>query len=206
LTDVDPAARAIGAVNTIIFDGDKRIGYNTDQQAAMETLSLVASPDSQSDWLKNRLVLLLGAGGVAMAIGDGLKKAGAQLVIASRTFDRADQLARRLECEVLPWDRRHEVKADILINGTPVGMHPNVDESPYGSSNMDRQMIVFDTVYNPEQTLLVKMARERGCRSITGVDMFIHQAALQFALFTGSQAPQKVMREKVTEMIGAARR
>ncbi len=67
-------------------------------------------------------------------------------------------------------------------------------------------MIVFDTVYNPEQTLFVKLARERGCRSITGVDMFIHQAALQFALFTGSQAPQQVMRERVMEMIGAARR
>jgi 3-dehydroquinate dehydratase/shikimate dehydrogenase len=206
LTDLDPVARSIGAVNTIIFDGDKRIGYNTDQQAAMETLSLAAAQDPQSDWLKDRVVLLLGAGGVAMAIGEGLKKAGAHLVIASRTFERADQLAKRLESEAIPWDRRHDVKAQILINGTPVGMHPNVDESPYGDSTMDRQMIVFDTVYNPEQTLLVKMARERGCRSITGVDMFIHQAALQFALFTGSQAPQQVMREKVIEMIGAARR
>ena len=206
LTDVDPAAQAIGAVNTIIFEGDKRIGYNTDQQAAMETLAIAAARDPESDWLRNRVVLLLGAGGVSRAIGHGLTEAGARVVISSRTLERAEQLAGRLDCDVVPWDKRHSVEANILVNGTPVGMHPNVDESPYNAETLARQMIVFDTVYNPEQTLLVKMARNRGCRSITGVDMFIRQAMLQFSLFTGVQATQEGMREKMVEVIGAARR
>lgn len=206
LTDVDPVAREIGAVNTIIFDGKKRIGYNTDQQAAMQTLAAASAREAESKWLQSRVVLLLGAGGVSRAIGHGLKKAGAHVVISSRTLLRAEELAGRLDCEAVAWEKRHSVDADILVNGTPVGMHPKVDESPYHAETMPRQMIVFDTVYNPEQTLLVKTARKRGCRSITGVDMFIGQAMLQYSLFTGSPAPQEVMREKMKEVIGAARR
>jgi 3-dehydroquinate dehydratase/shikimate dehydrogenase len=205
LTNIDSVAREIGAVNTIVFEGDKRVGYNTDQQAAMETLALAASSDPQANWLQNRVTLLLGAGGVARAIGYGLKQAGARVVIASRTMKRAEELAQRLNCDTVAWDNRHTIEANILINGTPVGMHPNVDESPYDASRMSRQMIVFDTVYNPEQTLLVKDARKRGCLSITGVDMFIRQAALQFKLFTGSEAPGDVMREEIIRMIGAVR-
>jgi 3-dehydroquinate dehydratase/shikimate dehydrogenase len=84
-------------------------------------------------------------------------------------------------------------------------MHPNVDETPYEREHLQQSMIVFDTVYNPEQTLLIKEARQTGCRIITGVDMFVGQAALQFKLFTGQDAPLDLLRRTVKRAIGAAR-
>lgn len=81
-------------------------------------------------------------------------------------------------------------------------MHPNVDESPYHKSHLKPSMIVFDTVYNPESTLLLKEARSHGCRTVTGVEMFIRQAALQFLLFTGHEAPEPLMRETLKRAIG----
>ena len=82
---------------------------------------------------------------------------------------------------------------EVLVNCTPVGMHPNVDESPIAKSHLKPTMIVFDTVYNPESTLLLKEAREKGCKIVTGVEMFIRQAALQFLLFTGQEAPEALI-------------
>ena len=89
-----------------------------------------------------------------------------------------------------------------MVNCTPIGMHPNVDESPFNKSHLKPSMIVFDTVYNPESTLLLKEARAHGCRVVTGVEMFIRQAALQFLLFTGREAPEQLMRETLKRAIG----
>ena len=93
----------------------------------------------------------------------------------------------------------------IIINCTPVGMHPNVDESPYDKSRLHSAMIVFDTVYNPENTLLIKDARSAGCTVVTGVEMFVRQASLQFKLFTGHDSPWEVMRDTLKRAIGPAR-
>jgi 3-dehydroquinate dehydratase/shikimate dehydrogenase len=86
-----------------------------------------------------------------------------------------------------------------------VGMHPNVDESPFDRRYLRPKMVVFDTVYNPEQTLLIKEARQQNCTVITGVDMFVGQAALQFKLFTESEAPSELMRNEVKRAIGPAK-
>src|SRR5204863_9994934 len=94
----------------------------------------------------------------------------------------------------VPWDARLQALCDILVNCTSVGMHPRVDDIPIHASFLKPGMIVFDTVYTPETTLLVKEARERGCHVLTGVDMFVRQAALQFQLFTGREAPLELMR------------
>ena len=110
-----------------------------------------------------------------------------------------------MKAKVIDWEERYDEQPELLINGTPVGMHPNVDESPYDTSKLHFSTIVFDAVYNPEQTLLVKGARKAGCRVVTGVDMFVRQAAMQFKLFTGQEAPLDVMREEVRRAIGAAR-
>ena len=99
---------------------------------------------------------------------------------------------------------RHHFQPDVLINGTPVGMHPKMDASPWDERYLQKKMVIFDTVYNPEQTLLIKQARKAGCRVITGVDMFIRQAALQFQLFTGEEAPSDLMRDTLKRMIGPA--
>jgi 3-dehydroquinate dehydratase/shikimate dehydrogenase len=103
------------------------------------------------------------------------------------------------------WERRHDVKLDILCNCTPVGMHPNVDETPYDKQHLRSSTIVFDVVYNPEQTLLMKAAAQRNCKTITGVSMFIHQAALQFKHFTGEAAPVELMRDVLKRATSAAK-
>lgn len=101
----------------------------------------------------------------------------------------------------MDWNRRYTVRPDILINGTPVGMHPNVDETPYDGRYLHPGMLVFDAVYNPESTLLIKQAREAGCKVITGVEMFVRQASLQFKLFTGVDGPADLMREVIKRAI-----
>jgi 3-dehydroquinate dehydratase/shikimate dehydrogenase len=151
--------------------------------------------------LKDKKVLVLGAGGVARAIMYGLQRRGAKTTIASRTRSRAQFLADNFGGRCVEWSARH-AQTDILINCTPVGMHPNVDESPFNKSHLKPQMVVFDTVYNPESTLLLKEARSHGCRIVSGVEMFIKQAALQFMLFTGQEAPEAIMRETLKRAIG----
>jgi 3-dehydroquinate dehydratase/shikimate dehydrogenase len=204
LTKVDPAVKGIGAVNTVLFKNDDVLGYNTDYKAAMDCLESalggVVPPGVESP-LKDKKVLVLGAGGVARAIMYGLQRRGAKTTIASRTRSRAQFLADNFGGRCVEWSARH-AQTDILVNCTPVGMHPNVDESPFNKSHLKPQMVVFDTVYNPESTLLLKEARSHGCRIVSGVEMFIKQASLQYMLFTGQEAPEAIMRETLKRTIG----
>jgi 3-dehydroquinate dehydratase/shikimate dehydrogenase len=201
----DNATQEIGACNTLVFEGDERKGYNTDYRAAMTSLDEVFEGSEQDSGLRGNPALVLGGGGVAGAIVVGLARRGAQITIASRTAERADELARVCRGKSIAFGLRHTVHCDLLINCTPIGMHPNLDETPYDARYLRPEMVVFDTVYNPEQTLLIKQAREAGCRVITGVDMFVTQAALQFYLFTGHQAPTDLMRQVIRRSISAVR-
>jgi 3-dehydroquinate dehydratase/shikimate dehydrogenase len=124
------------------------------------------------------------------------------VTIAGRTAERAQELAGRVGGKAVAWNHRHVHGVQILVNCTPVGMHPNVDAAPFEKHHLKPSMIVFDTVYNPETTLLVRQARERQCRVITGVDMFVRQAARQFQLFTGRDASTDLMRQVVKRAIG----
>jgi 3-dehydroquinate dehydratase/shikimate dehydrogenase len=203
LTKVDPAVKSIAAVNTVVFDGAERIGYNTDYNAAMDCLEYTLGDiGADPSPLKNKRALVLGAGGVARPIVYGLRKRGAITTIASRTFARAERLAQSFESKAVDWEARHRGTADIIINCTPIGMHPNVDESPIHKTFLKPAMLIFDTVYNPESTLLVKDARSRNCAVITGVEMFVRQAMLQFFLFTRKEAPAELMREVLKRAIG----
>ncbi len=207
LSKVDGAVRGIGAANTIVFNDEGSVGYNTDFHAAMESLEAAASPKGRvgDNSIKGKTALVLGAGGVSKAIAYGLKRRGADVVISARSLPRAEELADMMDCRAVDWNARYSLKIDLLVNGTPVGMHPNVDETPFARRHLRRTTVVFDTVYNPEQTLLVKEARAQGCEVITGVDMFVRQAARQFQLFTGRDAPEDLMRDVVKRAIGAAR-
>lgn len=207
LTAVDPAVKGIGAVNTVIFDGAQVKGYNTDYKAAMDALEhgLKGPVGGDPSPLAGRTAMVLGAGGVARAIIYGLCRRKAQFVVASRTFERAKQLAAEYDGRAVEWAARHGVAADLLINCTPIGMHPDVDESPYDKHRLRPAMLVFDTVYNPESTLLIKDARSQSCNVVTGVEMFVRQAALQFYLFTGKPAPAGLIRDVLKRAIGAAR-
>jgi 3-dehydroquinate dehydratase/shikimate dehydrogenase len=124
------------------------------------------------------------------------------VTVASRTQTRAEKLAAAFDAKSVDWEARHRAPADILINCTPVGMHPNVDESPIHKTFLKPSMLVFDTVYNPESTLLVKDARTRNCAVITGVEMFVRQAMLQFFLFTRQEASPELMRDVLKRAIG----
>ena len=140
--------------------------------------------------LFDKQVLILGAGGVARAIAFGLARRGAHVTITNRHDERATRLAEEVGCRSVTWSMRASTVADVIINATPVGMHPNVDDTPLPPAAFSRPgMVVFDTIYHPENTMMLKLARERGCKAVTGVDMFLRQAALQFKLYTGQDAP-----------------
>jgi 3-dehydroquinate dehydratase/shikimate dehydrogenase len=192
------------AANTLVRLEDGGFhAYNTDIQAARESIgaNLPPSPDGQPSTLQSRTVLILGAGGVARAVAHALQREGALVTLANRTPERAHKLAEEVGCRTVDWGARHNVICELLINCTSVGMHPNVDETPIHHSYLKPGLIVFDTVYTPETTLLVKEARARGCHVLTGVDMFVRQAALQFQLFTGREAPLELMRSLVKRVL-----
>jgi len=206
LTEADGAVRAIGAANTVVFEGAARRGYNTDYHAAMSSLEEAMNLAGRGEKsLEGRTALLLGAGGVGMAMAHGLSRRGAQVVVTDGLARKALTLAKRFGFRSVDWSLRHGVSCDILINCTPLGMHPNVDESPFDKHYLKPSMVVFDVVYNPETTLLVKEARSRNCTVVTGVEMFVRQACLQFKLFTGQDGPAELMRDVFRRKIGAAK-
>lgn len=203
LTKVDPAVKSIAAVNTAVFDGGEVIGYNTDYNAAMDCIEYsLGEIGAKPSPVRNKRVLVLGAGGVARPIVYGLRNRGGLVTIASRTKQRAERLAEAFDCKAIDWDSRHRAQCDIIVNCTPVGMHPNVDESPISKTFLKPSMLVFDTVYNPESTLLIKDARARNCEVVTGVEMFVRQAQLQYFLFTRQEADPHRMREVLKRAIG----
>ena len=206
LSEADGSVRGIGAANTVVFEGKKRLGFNTDYRAAMNSMeAAIGGADQVESRLKGKTALVLGAGGVGKAIAYGLVRRGMQVVVSDVVPRQALTLAQRFDCRSIEWSARHSVTADLLANCTPLGMHPNVDETPYEKHHLRPSMIVFDAVYNPEHTLLVKDAHSRNCTVITGVDMFVRQACLQFKLFTGEEGPAEVMRETIRRAIGAAK-
>jgi 3-dehydroquinate dehydratase / shikimate dehydrogenase len=199
----DDFVREIGAANTAFRDADGLWRTaNTDYQAAMDALMTVYDP---SESLNGKRVLLLGSGGAARAIGTGVTKAGGILVVSSRTAKRASTLAELLKCRAVTWENRGSEYADILINCTPLGMYPNMNESPYQSNWLRDEMVVFDTVYNPEQTLLIKDSLLRGCRVVSGIEMFIRQAAAQFRYFTGQEASLETLRATLRKGISVVK-
>lgn len=205
LERTDAAVDHIGAANTIVYDGFDKSGHNTDHEAAVDSIVKGLRRGEELDLFTGRNALVLGAGGVARAVVYALQSRGVTVVIASRTLKRAEQLAKEFRSRAVPWHARHSISCDILVNCTPVGMHPNVNNCPIQEDYLSRSMIVFDMVYNPEQTLLIKQAREKECLVVTGVDMFIRQAAYQFELFTGQEAPEDVIRQALMNEISAVR-
>lgn len=201
---VDGAAKAVGAVNTIVWEAGEVHGFNTDYRAAMNCLDIRLNTESRKTPLAGHSALVLGAGGVARALVYGLKRRRADVVITSRKLEKAERLAQEMDARAIPWEQRHLTKVEVIVNCTPVGMHPNVDETPYDARYFRPNSIVFDTVYNPEQTLFFKQARERRCQVISGAEMFLGQAALQFKHFTGVEPPLAVLEESFRRAIGAA--
>ncbi len=205
----DGAVDRTGSCNTLLFKDDKKVGYNTDYRAAMESLENAlggSTGDRETSPLMDKQVLILGAGGVARSIAFGVARRGAHLQITNRHEERAAALAEEVGCRAVNWAQRASTIADVVINCTPVGMHPHVDDTPVPPATFNKPgMIAFDTIYHPENTMFLKLARERDCTTITGVEMFVRQAAEQFKLYTGQEAPQDVMRAALQRKLGPIR-
>ncbi|MHB1426236.1 MAG: type I 3-dehydroquinate dehydratase [Gemmataceae bacterium] len=208
----DSAARA-KAANTLIRSGDDFSAYNTDFEGVIDTLrtylpTSVANPEAlpaktiqtslpEQASLQSKVVLVLGAGGIGRAVAHALRVEGALVNVTNRNSARASLLAEEVGGRHIEWQGRHSVLCDVVINCTSVGMHPDVDETPIHPSYLKPGLVVFDCVYTPETTLLVKEARARGCHVITGVELFVRQAAQQFKLFTQREPPIEIMRKAV---------
>jgi 3-dehydroquinate dehydratase/shikimate dehydrogenase len=171
--------------------------YNTDYAGALDAIT--QGMGIERSGLRGVPVAVVGAGGVSRAIVAGLTDAGARVTIYNRTVERAQELAADFDCEAAGLEGLSLLDAKLLVNCTSIGMHPKVDASPVPAECLKPDMVVFDTVYNPAETLLLKQAKANGAKTIDGVAMFVNQAAAQFRLFTGQPADVALMRKVVLE-------
>lgn len=207
-TRQDDLVKAIGAANTLTFTPNSITAANTDAVAAVESLAAMLAETEQlagGDGLGVKTALVLGAGGAARAVAFGLKQRGVEVTIAARTPERGKKVATDVGCKLVDWSARHRMPHDCIVNATPIGMHPDVNATPFDKEHFRPYMVVFDTVYNPENTLLIKEARGAGCRVVTGVEMFVRQAAIQFRTWHGVEPPPGVMREALKRTTASAK-
>ncbi len=191
--EADAAARRIGAANTLVFEGGRMRALNTDGPAAIE--SLLAGLGIERDALAQWRVAVLGAGGVARAIVAGLCDLGCEVTVYGRSAARTAALAREFRCGAGAWEERIDHGAHLLVNCTPLGMTPGEDETPLPAERFAPARAVFDTVYSPRPTRLLREAAAAGLRAIDGLDMFVRQAEMQFRAWTGHNASVELMRQ-----------
>lgn len=192
LDTLDPLSRRIGAVNTVWRKARKWRGTNTD-------IDGVRVPLEKRMRLSKATVLVAGNGGAARAAAFALGDAGAKISITGRNPDRIRALAKACGGEAVMPDQLSRSHYDVLVHATPLGMWPHVDEC-FFDGPIPAQ-VVFDLVYNPADTLLLRRAAEQGCEVIPGVEMFIEQAAHQFEIFTGESAPRQVIERAAREAL-----
>ena len=185
LDNSDPATTKTGACNTVVRSQDGKLyGFNTDTSGVVRPLEARMT-------LQDARILVLGAGGAARAAVFGLKERGAQIFILNRSLAAAQKLARQAKARTIKRPDLKRLDFDVIINATPVGMG-NTRESPLNADEIKAQF-VFDMVYDPAETKLLRLAKERGAQVIAGSEMFVHQAARQFEIWTGKPAPREDM-------------
>ncbi len=197
LDEVDPVAKQIGAVNTVVNDNGCLKGYNTDWLGFVRSLEAHTS-------IQEKQVVILGAGGAARAVAFGIKERGGTLTILNRAveIEMAQSLATEVGCpcgDLSQLEAIHE--ADIVINATSVGMHPHVDATVIDPQHLRSKQVVFDAVYNPLKTRFLEEAQEQGCQVIPGYEMLLLQGVAQFELWTGETAPVDLMRTILKERL-----
>jgi 3-dehydroquinate dehydratase/shikimate dehydrogenase len=213
--EVEPLAERIGAVNTVIIERDsesqisKLRGINTDYAAILD--SITAKLGVSRDALAKYRVAVIGAGGTGRTAVAALAHCGATVVVYNRTKERADALAAEFnghtgKVVAAPLEKLCDSCCQVYINTSSVGMHPNVDASPFGDAppKLSADTVVFDTVYNPPKTKLLQQAEAAGAKTIGGIEMFVRQAAAQFEAWTKLAAPADVMRRVVERRLAPA--
>ncbi|XVF28430.1 hypothetical protein REPUB_Repub15cG0028700 [Reevesia pubescens] len=207
--EVDPVAKSIGAVNCIIrsqSDGTL-FGYNTDYVGAISAIedglrARYNISGTAGSPLAGKLFVVIGAGGAGKALAYGAKQKGARVVIANRTYERARELSGIIGGDALSLAdlaRFHPEEGMILANTTSIGMQPNIDETPIPKDALKYYSLVFDAIYTPKTTRLLREAEESGATLVSGLEMFIGQAFEQFERFTGLPAPKEQFRRTMSK-------
>jgi len=205
LDGISPEAEACGSVNTVLFEGDRAIGYNTDGIGFMDSLE-------QEGVEVQGVAIILGAGGAARAIGYQLSLRGAITVFLNRTPERAEKLARDTaritgrESWGMSWESGRVLDfvrdAALLINTTPVGMYPDIDrQPPFDLKSLKPNSVVADIIYNPPKTRLLREAEALGLKTVNGLGMFVNQGVRSWEMFTGREAPRKLMEDKLRGLL-----
>ena len=203
LDELDEVAGLIGAVNTIDFKNLK--GYNTDGIGAIKAIEEVTK-------VKGKNVVVAGAGGASRAISFYLAKFGAaSITILNRNVEKAQSLARdvsksdlidEVKSDSISQITSHLSDADILVDTTPLGMDPHIDDEPIAKADaMHDDLVVFDAVYNPNETVLIKEAIKAGAKPVYGIKMLLYQGAESFEIWTGKKAPIDVMEKALRETL-----
>lgn len=205
LDKLDPMAEKIGAVNTIVNDNGGLTGYNTDAPGFLQPLlEKGIQPEGKN-------VVIVGAGGGSRGIAFILAEHGAKLNIINRSLERAEELANQIlqatgqKATTLALNeanlRKALEKAAILINATSVGMSPKSDGTPVPDSLLRRGLVVYDIVYNPVETRLLREAEAAGCETVGGLDMLVWQGALAFEKWTGQKPPVALMKREALKLL-----
>lgn len=207
LDELTLEAQAIGAVNTVRREGDRLIGENTDGKGFLRGVRMDAGLDP-----KGKRAVVLGAGGAARAIVTELALAGcAEIVVVNRSVERGQTMAADLAAKTgasirfQPWTGIYAVPSgvDLLVNATSIGLFPDVDATPpVDLTGAPEGMLVSDAVFNPPETGLLRLARQRGLRVLDGLSMLVYQGVIGFELWTGHKAPEAVMKAALREALG----
>jgi shikimate dehydrogenase len=210
LDGLSPEAELMGAVNTVVREGDRLIGLNTDGKGFVRSVREEASVDPQG-----KRVVFLGAGGAARAMGVEMALAGAaHITIVNRTPERGRDLAALLqdrtpaEAEFVPWQGEYAVpaEADILVNATSIGLFPDIEDTPaVDMASIRPDLLVCDVIPNPPRTAFLRAAEARGARTLDGLGMLVGQGAIAFKMWTGVDAPVDVMHQALEEGFGTSR-
>ena len=194
LDELTPTAKAIGAVNTIYFREGKLIGENTDAPGFAADLNRFLA-NHQSSIVNCQSSIVLGAGGSARAIVYALLNDGWQVTVGARRIEQARQLALsfpQYAVRTTQYNNLRLVAFDLLVNTTPLGTTPDVDSSPLPKDfSFPPHAVIYDLIYNPRETRLVREARAKGLTATTGLGMLIEQAALAFEIWTGQNPPRE---------------
>lgn len=204
LDALDPSAEHIGAVNTIVLESNRLIGYNTDGRGALDAIE-----HALGSGVLGRRLIIVGAGGTARAIAWEGKMRGAEVTIFNRTEERARQVAKALGCRAKDWSQLADASrsCDILVQATSVGMAPDVDGCPIDPTSLRPGCLVFDVVTKPAETRLLKEAAARGCITVGGLEMLVRQAIMQVVHWFGdaidTQKAEAAMREVVSDRLSS---
>jgi shikimate dehydrogenase len=206
LDEIDPLAQSMGAINTIKNEEGYLKARNTDGPGAKKALLDAGCK------ISGKKILILGSGGVARALSYILSQDAEKIVLTDIIKERSLQLAKEVKQKMnMNIEGKINTEAvikeetkntDILINATPLGMYPNIDDSPIPKEFLHSDLFVFDVVYNPLETKLIKEANEIGCKTLGGLDMLVNQGILAFEWWTGKQPNNKLMKNEIIQFLG----